>query len=361
MISETAVIQLEPGQEHRDANASMPLVTASRLTGQFVDPAGRPAGTATAVLIEQGNGPVRSYPVASTASGTFVVSRVPAGEFLLSVRQTSTAGASGYSGLWADYRLAVGESDLSELTVQLQPTASVSGLVTFDGANPPAAAEAARMRINLTPIDPVPLPTAVTPAVLSADGTFRFRSVVPGAYMLTVSPANALDRRLTWSIESIMNNQRAVTAPLIVHSGADVTDLQVTMTDRPTGVSGTLLDGNGTPAPDHFVLVFSVDSAHWTRGSPRVRHGRPSSSGSFEIDSLPPGDYFLAVLSELDPDRPSDAEFLTTLIPDSIRLSVSRGEMRRQDLRLRAKAPANNFDSSPRFAYPPTPRRPFLW
>jgi hypothetical protein len=107
------------------------------------------------------------------------------------------------------------------------------------------------------------------------------------------------------------------------------------MTDRPTELSGTMTDATGAAAPEYFMIVFSADPAHWVPSSRRIMQTRPSSDGSFVFRNLPPGDYRLAAVAEVQQGEWFDPDFLNTLVDASIKVTLAPGAKLRQDIRIR--------------------------
>jgi hypothetical protein len=96
-----------------------------------------------------------------------------------------------------------------------------------------------------------------------------------------------------------------------------------------------LTDAAGRPAREYFVLAFPADRASWTTTSRRiVPPVQPATDGRFRISGLLPGEYYLAVVTEVSPDEATDARFLETLLPLAMRLTIGEAETRRQDLRI---------------------------
>ena len=73
-------------------------------------------------------------------------------------------------------------------------------------------------------------------------------------------------------------------------------------------------DRGGRAATDYYILVFSSDRKHWTPGSRRVRMTRPATDGSFSVKGLPPGEYFLAALTDLETGEWNDPALLEQLV-----------------------------------------------
>ena len=62
---------------------------------------------------------------------------------------------------------------------------------------------------------------------------------------------------------------------------------------------------------------------------------RPGSDGKFTIPALPPGDYLLVALSDIQDEVYLDASFLEQLIPGAVKLTLAEGEKKMQDIRIR--------------------------
>jgi hypothetical protein len=122
--------------------------------------------------------------------------------------------------------------------------------------------------------------------------------------------------------------------PFDVGKGQNVAGLVVTFSDAQTEVTGFLTDGAGQPAPQLYVLVFPTDRALWVAESRRIRSVRSGENGSYTIAGLPPGEYNLCALTELDTGLQFEAEHLQPFIPSAIRITLGDGEKKRQDLRI---------------------------
>jgi hypothetical protein len=122
--------------------------------------------------------------------------------------------------------------------------------------------------------------------------------------------------------------------PVEIRAGVDISDVVVTITDVQARLSGTLVDAAGRPAPQLYVFVFSTDRAHWASGGRRIRSVRATDAGAYEIGGLPPGEYYLCALTELDTMLQFESEYLGQLVPVSIRIALAEGEKKTQNLRI---------------------------
>ena len=133
----------------------------------------------------------------------------------------------------------------------------------------------------------------------------------------------------------MLNGRDTLDTPLDVRRGENVEGLTVTLTDHPTELAGTLFDQLGRPSPEYAVLVFSTDRAHWTTAPRRISGAiKLGFDGKYKVTGLPPGEYYIAALVDVEPSQLTDPSFLEMLIPASIKVSLGEGEKKTQDLRL---------------------------
>jgi hypothetical protein len=120
-----------------------------------------------------------------------------------------------------------------------------------------------------------------------------------------------------------------------IRPNQNLSDLVLTFSDQITEITGRLVDGAGKPAPEFFVFVFPTDRAFWYQGSRRMRPPtRPANDGKFSVLSLPPGEYYVAALTEFDQTDIYDASFLEQLVPAAFKITLAEGEKKTQDLKL---------------------------
>ena len=119
--------------------------------------------------------------------------------------------------------------------------------------------------------------------------------------------------------------------------------LSITYLRSPRELSGTLQTPAGAPVSDVVVIAFATDRSLWGSGARRIRAARPAADGRFEMTLLPPGDYFLAALTDVDQDEWQDPGFLDRVIPRPSR-SRSRLEKRKSSTCASAGDKANNHE-----------------
>ena len=143
---------------------------------------------------------------------------------------------------------------------------------------------------------------------MDANGAFTFSGATPGRYRIFVSLGGG------WQLRSAMAQGRDVADLPLEIANQDIRDVEVTFTDRPTEVSGDLLDAEGHPATEYFIIVFAADKTYWTPQSRRIQSARPASDGHFRVQNLPPGEYYIGAVTDVEQGEWYDPSFLTQLL-----------------------------------------------
>jgi hypothetical protein len=262
-----------------------------------------------------------------------------------STRAPGVPATPSPEALYAKAELTVAGSDLSGVTIDLRRAPHVSGRLVFDGiAAPPTDLSAVRITLGTSRSQQfVGTMPGTTSGIMSFDsrqtglsasvtpqGTFDVAGVVPDTYTLTAS----VPGQTSWRLRSAATGGRdALDTDLLVTDAAPG-ELVLTFTDRHNELSGTLQTPGGSPAADYFVAVFTTDRTLWRPQARRLVFTRPATDGRFLFKDLPPGEYYLAALTDLDPADWQTPEFLDAVVPASLTFTIADGENRRQDLRL---------------------------
>jgi hypothetical protein len=281
----------------------------------------------------------------NTNDQTFRMTGVAPGHYRLFARSFGAPGTSGTimssggvlpsvdsSGpvLWAETEIDIGGVDLSGITLMLQRAPRIAGRLQYE-AGRPRLADASAVRLTLTPASVDAGGNGLTSPIVTAvnrDGTFEFSAVIPGRYQLTATTPDGW-----WMRAAVVNGIDTLDSGLPV-GPADLANLALLFSDRRPAIAGTLTLAGGRPAPDYVIVAFAADRAMWRAPSRRVRSTRPSTSGAFEIADLPPGSYYLAALTDVDPADLEDSAFLESMIASAVTVVVAEGERKIQDLRI---------------------------
>jgi hypothetical protein len=188
------------------------------------------------------------------------------------------------------------------------------------------------VRVQLEPVtvpgEPSNGLTAALVALVKPDGSFEFPAVIPGAYRLTAAGPRG------WWARAAAFGSRDLLDDLVVVRTESMNGVMLAMIDRPASIGGALSTPAGDPAPGYFVVAFPADRKLWIWPSRRIVSARPATNGSFEFQQLPPGDYRLAVVTDLDDADLGDSSFLEMLAAAAVTVSLGENERKIQDLRI---------------------------
>jgi hypothetical protein len=221
--------------------------------------------------------------------------------------------------------VTVNGSDV-DVAIALEPGATVSGHVVFDGsARPP---KMAGLRVNLVVKRTAGPSLGVPAAVTDPAGAFTFTGVAPGSYHLMVVSAPG------WQVRSATAGGQEALDGFVDVGRTDITDATVALTDRLTEVSGSLVNAAGRPASEYTVIVFPADQALWLPQSRRIVATRPASDGRFRVSNLPPGDYRIAAVTDVEQGEWFAPSFLAEIVGASRPFTLAEGEQRVEDLKI---------------------------
>jgi uncharacterized protein (DUF2141 family) len=352
-VSATAATPVPVGiaEERLGIDVQLQLAPLARVEGTVVNATGAQIReiNVTATDAQQTGFSMGNISARADSEGRFRLMNVPPGQYRVTARATiappretqvlgGPAGGRGRGGppagpraepitVWGAADITVDGRTLSNVLLTLQPGISITGQVAFEGATPPPA-DLTRIRVTMSPIEPSPFGGSVAGRV-EATGRFTIPNVVPGRYRLTAGGASG------WITESsTIGGLDALDSPFEVKGNQNLSGAVVTFTDRQTELTGVMTDARNQPAPGYTLIAFAADSRYWTGNSRRVQTTRPATDGRFTFRNLPPGEYRLAPVFDVEPGATSDPAFLQQLEGSALRVTLQPGEKKTQDIRL---------------------------
>ena len=347
-------IALAAGEERTGIDITVRPVFTSRVAGMIVRSDGQPVRGAQVTIAPARDAASLVSSIDSSAtirpavdpSGKFSAPAVRPGRYAISVRAPSvmpTAAGRGTGGappprivndLWATTEFVADGRPIDDLSLTLQPGVTLSGRIVLANGSTAAPPDFSRTRLQMIPaLASGRLSVGTSNLYLgtaNADGTFTIQGVAPDRYVLTAISS------IGWMTKSITAGTRDITDGNFEIQTSAVDDITLTLTDRIGEISGLLLDPTGRPAPEYYVFVFPADRSMWTPLSRRFRPPvRPGSDGKFTIASLPPGDYMIVALNDIQDEVFLDASFLEQLLPGAIKITLAEGEKKVQDIRIK--------------------------
>lgn len=145
-----------------------------------------------------------------------------------------------------------------------------------------------------------------------------------------------------WHLKTVrLDGQDVTDVPLRFETGIDVRGLTVVVTRRASTLAGVVRDVRGNLAVDATVILFPAEAALWTPSSRFVHTARPDTTGRFELTGLPASSgYRVIAVQGLEEDQAHDPEYLESIRDVAERLTLSEGERKLIELRLRPSVAA---------------------
>jgi hypothetical protein len=109
---------------------------------------------------------------------------------------------------------------------------------------------------------------------------------------------------------------------------------EVVLSNAGGRVSGSVADAADKRATEFVVVAFSTNRANWFSGSRHLKRAVTGANGSFDVESLPPGEYFVAALDALPQGDWQSADSLDVMVQRAERVAIGEGQVRTLTLRL---------------------------
>jgi hypothetical protein len=266
-------------------------------------------------------------PTRTAADGTFTMTAVAPGDYLLVARSAAGRGAAPVGSVrWAQTEVLVDGADIEGVRLTLLSGVTLAGRVM--PAGPEALPAGMPLSVTLVPAGAQGVSVVSEPQV-DPSGRFAIENVLPGRYRVRASLGS-------WGLEAAALGETDVADVLLeITDGVDRDGLALRFLPRLGSVSGTLYDGANRPSNDLFVLLFPVNRADWFEDSRRMRAPvRTASDGRFAFDDLPAGEYCLAALADFDNAEWHTLGFLEAVLPAATRIAVAAGQVTQQDVRV---------------------------
>jgi len=220
----------------------------------------------------------------------------------------------------------VGSGDVSDLSVILQPGASIAGTVRFEGADGP---DLTQVRITAPAADEGTLGPNPN-ARVDKEGRFTLDGVSAGAHFI-----RAGGQLRGWSLRSVLvDGREMVDTPLELRSRQALGNVAVVFTNKQQEINGTVTNEQGQPVTDFTVLAFAADPAFWRPQARQIATARPDQNGKFQIRSLPPGDYYLVTVDPAEQGEWFEPAFLDEHRVGAARLQLGDGDIKTQNFKI---------------------------
>lgn len=322
---EASTVSVGAGETRSGIDMTFSAVPLAQISGSLSGLLGPPKNISFRRLYDDGL--LRSGEVIDSEvgpDGRFVLANVRPGPLTLLVR---TSGDYAQDVYWALTRLVI-DGDASSLAIHMRPGLRISGEVRFVSTAQPVPS-VANLSFMAWPSGAGAVETgSVQTAPIEKDGSFSIAGLIPGSYFLNHQS------KTQWAFASIrQGGMERVMGTLEVQS--DLTDIVVTLSDRPASLSGRLLVPPGALVTDYTVVAFPAD--------PTIRAARPralfsanvDTAGRFTMPYILPGDYLVAVSDDIEIGAWSDPRVLEQLSAAGIAVRILAAEAKTQDISIR--------------------------
>ena len=330
-VGRASRVTLRAGEECSGIDIQLQYVPLATVGGTVSSGSGSNPAILTMARTDEvpGFDAVRGARADADADGRFTFSSVPPGQYRIVARGSAAPG----NGQVAFADVTVDGEDMTNVPLSLQSSFTISGRIAFEGERPPPPLAELRASLPMTPTI-ANAGLGIPQLRLESAGTFKVEGLVPGLYRMSGNIQGLRAPIGAWWLKSLVVNGRdMLDAPPDLRQGSD--DAVVTFTDRASEIAGTLTDAQGVPAPEAYAVVFSADRSAWFFNSRRVSAVRPGRDGEFSIRNLPPGEYRIAAVLDLDQGEWFDPVVLERLLPAATPLNLAGPERKTVDLTIR--------------------------
>jgi hypothetical protein len=316
-FSQAQAVAVEAGQETRGIDFRMQKATTFRVRGQVLDGSGKPVANANVMAASEGTlmtGP-RGMGIARGTDGHFEISGLTPGTYNLTAFHGGRDQGVGY----ARTPVTVGNHDVEGVVVQLQAPFEISGVVRVEGEG--GAPPLSGMRIFVEPLEmnmgPFGVGRGENNGQVQADGTWSLGGLGSGRYR--INPSATPEGTY---LKAVRAGGQDITSGAQISAAA--TGIEVVFATRAPELSGSVLNADKQPVSTGTVFLVP-DAARRDRPS-AYRTSALADGGTFRLRGLPPGEYTLYAMTDVEDGAWYDPEFLRSIEGKGVPVKLTEGQ-----------------------------------
>jgi Carboxypeptidase regulatory-like domain len=306
-------IDVQTGVDVRGIEIRLQKVPVVQIKGRLVSDGITP-NTAVRLTPLSQDLAVLNAAVAATVrpDGAFEFQHVAPGTYM--VRSQMAWGSDGKtegSPRFARQVVTVSNTNIEDLSVALVPGVAIAGRIATElreqQAIDPSGQDGPAPRVVLNPVQ---LDGVGANAQASSDGSFVFQQVAPDQYQVMV-----VGLKDGTYVKSIHYGGQDIPS-----TGLDVTSsgggqLDVLLSLEAADLSGIVRGEKGDPLAGATVTA-------WDTGSTTIRTATTAADGGYSIRNLPPGEYRIVAMDQIDPGAMADQGLRARFETDAIKVSL---------------------------------------
>jgi protocatechuate 3,4-dioxygenase beta subunit len=343
--TEAGKVTIGPGQEASGIDFQIQVVALATVSGNVAGADGIVSVTLSPQEATGGLGRIggaQTYNGRATAAGTFSIPNVPPGRYLAVAR----SGGRNGDPKTAVQSILVNGQNVDGVTLLMMPGVTIAGNITVDSAGTPSPSDYSIFRVTIADAEPLPGGGGGPGGRggrggfggddrVQTNGSFTLTNIEPGLHYVRVSGGgNPSQGGGQWTLKSVLVGGADVAdIPFEIKPGQNIDNLNVVMTDRTTDLSGTVRDATNTGAAAVTVIAFATDPQFWRSQSRRIATSRTGDTGAYRLHGLPPGDYFILAVDDVEQGEWYDPAFLDSMKEKAQRVTLQDGDKKSLDVR----------------------------
>jgi len=338
-MSEATRITIKAGQEMTGASFALIVARMARVRGRVVNSRGEASSGMNAMLAPADPYGMMMMNMSNAmigADGSFEFTNVAPGRYNIQIR--SMGGMQNPNAEFAVMPITVGNDDIDNVIVTTNVGAIARGvIVTDDGQAPPFRAN--QVQLFAQTIEPQTMFMGPSQNRVQDDYSFEMTGLFDRR-RLTASMGQPGAGPSGWYLKSVLyDGADIIDTGIEFAPGRTYEGFQVVFSQKATDLSGAVTDDRNRPVLDATVIVFPANRDRWTYQSRYVRTMRPDTNGRFTTKNLPPEDYLIIAVQNLESGQASDPDFLTRAREEAKPFSLADGETKAVDVKLSPLVP----------------------
>lgn len=319
------VLNLWRGEEQDHTDLTLHETGTYRISGSIL---GSPQNAALTIGPEDFAGPNRVIPLNGT---NFTIPNLVPARYRLSLSYSNNRGVGARTVFQT---IELGESDINNVSFGLGAWPTLSAYLSADSRSP--VPQGTRLSLSLDG-------TTIAPDVSRSANDSRsvFTNLRPGDYEVGCKDASGQNCALSYVA---LAGQDAVEGRIIIREGQPFLDLTATLDTHAASIGGQVTGEDGKPFSGAAIIAWSADADK--RLFERYWHTTFSNErGAYVLRALPPGQYFVAIWMDFDPQQAFDPDVLRQLEYYAASVTAKHADTATQDLHLTpdVRAIAQNY------------------